>query len=326
MLSDLRKYENLGTPSYYFQLLTSISNSFEAGWKSDDVNQIFYNKVVDGRMIFDGCISLALRIKVLISREDFLFVDEKISVSLASEMQMRDKFVEYLLKELVDDDEFHQIFNSKHLTYDVIYKSVQISNNAFGFKFSNFKQLLLDFDVIRHHPVPEIKSFILNSRYKKTFDKIALPEIKKRKIGIEELRRNIEEQQVHGEEAEKFVLSFEKRRLGEAKPVEWIAEYVANEGYDIASFDAETDSDDEYNRFIEVKSYVGSKPYFYWSRNEYLVARRRQNKYWLYLVDRNEINTNGYVPIMIQNPYDIVFNSDRWIEQVEKYKFEWSEQ
>lgn len=325
MLNDLRRYENLGTPSYYYQLLTTINDSRESGWRIDDADRLFYNKVVDGRRIFDGCLVLALRIKLLVSRDGFLLVDDKVSFFLGSETQMRDKFVECLLKELVEDDDFHQIFNSKHLSYDVIYKSFQISNNAFGFKFSSFKQLLLDFDVIKHHPVPEIRGFVLNSRYKKAFDKIALPEIKKRKIGIDELRKNLEEQQIYGEEAEKFVLFFEKKRLGEAKPVEWIAEYVANEGYDIASFDAETDSDDEYNRFIEVKSYAGNKPYFYWSRNEFLVAKRRQEKYWLYLVNRDEMDSVEYVPIMIQDPYEIVFKNDSWIEQVEKYKFEWSE-
>jgi hypothetical protein len=43
--------------------------------------------------------------------------------------------------------------------------------------------------------------------------------------------------------------------------IEWIAEYVANEGYDIASYNSKADR--EHNRFIEVKSYAGSRPYFY---------------------------------------------------------------
>jgi hypothetical protein len=233
---------------------------------------------------------------------------------------MKDRFIEYLFKALADDDDFHQIFNSKYLSYDVIYKSFQINNSAFGFKFSNFKQLLVDFDVIRHHPTPEIKNFIINSRYKKAFDKAILPEIKKRKIGVDELGRTIEEQQIYGEEAEKFVLAFEKKRLNGKDLIEWVAEYVANEGYDIASYNNETDS--EYNRFIEVKSYAGERPYFYWSKNEFLVAKRRQESYWLYLVNRNEIGNDDYVPLMLQDPYESVLKNHEWIVQVEKYKIE----
>ena len=89
----------------------------------------------------------------------------------------------------------------------------------FGFKFSTFKQLLLDFGAIKTHPKPELSSFIINSRYKKLFDKTVLPEIKKRKIGIEEFRKSIEQQQIYGEEAEKFVLNFEFNRLNQNKTI-----------------------------------------------------------------------------------------------------------
>ena len=170
MLKELKRYDNLGTPSYFFQLLNALNESPGVEWKLDDVNLLFYNKIVDDRRIFDGCIELATKIKALFFQGDYLFVDKKLSDSLESEAQMKDRFVEYLFKTLADDDDFHQIFNSKYLSYDVIYKSFQISNNAFGFKFSNFKQLLIDFDVIRYHPTPEIKKFVINSRYKKAFD------------------------------------------------------------------------------------------------------------------------------------------------------------
>ncbi len=323
MLKELKRYENLGTPSYFFYLLNTLNENPTAEWKLDDVNRLFYNKIIDGRAIFDGCIELGIKIKLLFIQDDYLFVDKKIAESLKSEMQLKDRFIELLFKSLIDDDDFHQIFNSNHLSYDVIYKSFQISINAFGFRFSNFRQLLVDFDVIEYHPTPEIKNFIINSRYRKLFDKAILPEIKKRKIGIEELKRTMEEQQIHGEEAEKFVLAFEKKRLNEKDFIEWVAEYVTNEGYDIASYDSEIDS--EHNRFIEVKSYAGGRPYFYWSRNESLVAKRRRENYWLYLVNRDEIGNDDYVPLMLQDPYESVLKNNKWIVEVEKYKLERSE-
>ena len=102
--------------------------------------------------------------------------------------------------------------------------------------------------------------------------------------------------------------------------IEWVAEYVANEGYDIASYNQEVDND--HNRFIEVKSYAGSIPHFYWSNNEFSVAKLRQETYWLYLVNRDEIQNPNYLPIMIQNPYENVLKNKKWAIQVEKYKKE----
>ncbi|MBK9006690.1 MAG: DUF3883 domain-containing protein [Anaerolineae bacterium] len=323
MLKELKRYDNLGTPSYFFQLLKALNENSGAEWKLDDVNHLFYNRIVDDRKIFDGCVELAIKINLLFFQDGYLFIDKKLSDSLESETQMKDRFVEYLFKALVDDDDFHQIFNSKYLSYDIIYKSFQISNSAFGFKFSNFKQLLIDFDVIRYHPAPEIKHFIINSRFRKIFDKAVLPEIKRRKIGVDELERAMEEQQVYGEEAEKFVLAFEGKRLNGKDRIEWVAEYVANEGYDIASYNNNFDT--EHNRFIEVKSYAGDKPYFYWSRNEFLVAKRRRDSYWLYLVNRDKVGNDEYVPLMLQDPYENVLNGSQWIVEVNKYKIEWSE-
>ena len=57
---------------------------------------------------------------------------------------MCDKFIEFLFQTLNQDDNFHSIFSSEHLSYDIIYHSTQINNSAFGFKFSNFKQLLIE--------------------------------------------------------------------------------------------------------------------------------------------------------------------------------------
>ena len=89
---------------------------------------------------------------------------------------------------------------------------------------------MIDFEAIKTHPTTELNSFIINNRYKKLFDKTVLPEIKKRKIGIEDFRKAMEQQQIYGEEAEKFVLNFEFARLNEQKEIDWVAEYIVNEG------------------------------------------------------------------------------------------------
>lgn len=318
MLEELRRYRNFGTPNYFFELLTTLKVNKEATYLITDIEKLFYNRVIDGRGIFDGCLELAIKTDILIFENNFLSLNNGFADSLNSISQMRDKFVEYLFKALKDDDEFHKIFCSDYLSHDIIYKSLQINNQAFGLKFSNFKQLLIDFEAIKTHPTTELNSFIINNRYKKLFDKTVLPEIKQRKIGIEEFRKAMEQQQIYGEEAEKFVLNFEFARLKEQKEIDWVAEYIVNEGYDIASYNHECD---EFpNRFIEVKSYDGKTPYFFWSRNEYSVAKRKKDEYWLYLVNRCEMNNLEYEPMMIQNPFETILDNSEWIKEVDKYK------
>lgn len=301
---------------YFYELLNLVKDQ---ELKENDIVDFFYNRSIEGRTIFDGCIQLALTIKLLyLDDNKSICLSEAIKHSLNSIRQMSDKFNEILLLALKEDETLLNIFSSEHLAYDVIYNSIQIRNNAFGFKFSNFKQLLIDFEIIYPHPTPEIKNYIINSRYKKLFDKSILPEIKKRKIGIEELNISIRQQQIYGEEAEMFVVAFETKRLNNIKDVNWVAEYVANEGFDIISYNSE--KDDEYNRFIEVKSYQGEVPYFFWSRNEFSVAKQKKELYWLYLVNRDKINDENYVPQMIQNPSKSILDNDNWMKEVDKYK------
>lgn len=318
MLKELRKYSNLGTPSFFYELLCSIRGNAHQTWSLDDLKLLFHNRIIDGRSIFDGCFEIAIHIKFLIPNNDLICVNESLLNSVSSEKHIVDRFNQLLLLSLKEDEDFFDVFSSNYLSYDIIYKSIQISNSAFGFKFANLKQLLLDFDIIRDHPTPEINSYIINNRYKKLFDKTLLPEIKKRRIGVEELHAQMSQQQIFGEEAEKFVYEFEQKRLNHKCKVDWIAQYVANEGYDIVSYD--NDTDQEYNRFIEVKSYDGGTPYFYWSRNEFQVAKHRQDNYWVYLVNRTEMNSPDYSPMMIQNPYKEIIEKENWNREIDKYR------
>lgn len=320
MLNDLRKYDCLGTPNYFFELFTILKSNPQSNWKRTDLEKLFYNRIIDNRHIIDGGIDLAQRINAIQQTESFFKLNVEFESHMNSVSQMVDRFNQFLFKSLKNDSSFLNIFSSKYLTYDVIYKSLQINNSAFGFKYSNFKQLLLDFNMISEHPTPEFRSYIVNQRYKKLFDKSVLPEIKKRKIGIEELRKSMEQQQIYGEEAERFVLQFEAARLENKKEIDWIAEYVVNAGYDIASYNKI--EDEQPNRFIEVKSYDGPKGYFYWTKNEYQVAKLKGENYWIYLVNRTKMNIDGYQPEQYQDPFNTILGEHNidWIEEVDKYK------
>jgi len=316
MLADLRAYDNLGTPQYFFELLNSIC---EVGnWTRRDIELLFYNKIIEGRSIFDGCLPLAHKIEIItINDHDKIAINESFRGFLFSQKQMCDKFAEFLFLALKDDLNFQEIFSSKNISYDIINHSIQISYSAFSLKFANFKQLLLDFEIIKIHPNGGIRKFIINPRYKKLFDKTVLPIIKKNRIGLDDFYKSLEQLQINGEEAEKFVLEFERKRLDNKEGIDWVAEYSVAEGYDISSF---LSKDSLLNDcFIEVKSYSGS-PYFFWSRNEMDISRIKGDNYYLYLVDRQHIDRPGYCPMIIQNPYKNVLDNGDWHKQVEKYK------
>lgn len=317
MLKELRVFENLGTPNFHFELVFKIQNINY--WTEIDIANYFYNRVIDGRSIFDGCVPLLKMIDVIkMDSENKITLDPFFIHSHLNMILMADKFLEKLFLKLKDDHIFYEIFAPQFISYDIIYNSIQIDNSAFPFKYSCFKQLLIDFEILQVHPVKELNKYIFNRRHKRLFDKTVLPEIKKRKIGMEELQLSLEQKRIFGEEAERFVLKLEHDRLKGIKEIIWVAEYSVSEGYDIASFENESSLIND--RFIEVKSYVNEVS-FYWSRNEIDIARIKKENYFLYLVDRSKLKNKDYKPLIIQNPYENVFKNDKkWKQRIEKIK------
>lgn len=321
MLKELSKYENLGTLNYHFQLLRILRDNQNDKWLVKHVSEYFYNRTIDDRGIFDGCLPMLQCIGIIqINSSEEITLDEVFQKYMGSEMQMADKLVERLLLSVNSDPIFHDMFCSEYISYDIIYRSIQVDNSAFPLKYSCFKQLLIDFNILQEHPTKTFNKYIINGRYKKIFDKVVLPEVKKRKIGLEELRKSLEQNLIHGEQAEKFVLEFEKLRLNSAKEIDWVAEYSTADGYDIASY--ETEDSIDHDRFIEVKSY-DKEPYFFWSRNEIDIARIKRDSYYLYLVDRSKMIFRDYVPLIIRDPYENVLkNNLEWEQRIEKIRFQ----
>ncbi len=318
MLKELSAFENLGTPTFYFELITKVQSN--NSWTEKNISDNFYNRVIEGRSIFDGCIPLLKLIEIIeVDSKNEIILKAHFNESHLNVVFMTDKFLERLFLKLKDDSIFYEIFSPQFISYDIIYNSVQIDNSAFPFRYSAFKQLLIDFEVLKSHPVKELNKFILNRRYKRLFDKTVLPEIRKKKIGMDELQISMEQKQIFGEEAEKFVLQLEHERLNGKKEIIWVAEYSVSEGYDIASYNEESSTIND--RFIEVKSYINEVS-FYWSRNEIDIARIKRDNYYLYLVDRNKIKNKDYKPVVIQNPYFTVLKNElQWEQTIEKIRF-----
>ncbi len=143
---------------------------------------------------------------------------------------------------------------------------------------------------------------------------------RREKFTIDQLLKRQEDQNRRGLEAEEFVLELERRRLPTlAQKIKRISDFDVAAGYDIVSY--ENHECEHYNRFIEVKCYMGS-PHFFWSENEVDVARIKADKYILCLVDYSKMGTPGYHPEFIRNPYKIIFDSDKWFVNASSYRIQ----
>ena len=314
MLKELSKYENLGTPSFFLELFRQLADSAQR-WNEDNIREHFYNRIVDGRAIFDGCVPLAAAVGAIsIDPSGGVTLNPVLSSSLLiSETYLCGRMLNMIITEANKDDTFHNIFCSENISYDVVYRMIQIDKSAFHFRNANFRELLASFGFLYSHPDRNIRKLIINSKYRRLFDKKIMPEVKRRKMGIDELKRSLEQKLIYGEEGEDFALAFEKNRLvghPHFESIEIISEYDVYAGYDIVSYNEIFSA--EHDRFIEVKSYSG-KIGFHWSRNEIDIARIKRDNYFLYLVDRSQMSLEGYRPLIIQNPYyKILEDSGDW--------------
>ncbi|GAB5492182.1 MAG: hypothetical protein Phog2KO_23970 [Phototrophicaceae bacterium] len=132
---------------------------------------------------------------------------------------------------------------------------------------------------------------------------------------LSELERSLSENQRLGSAAENLVVQYEKSRLitqgllAEANLVRKISDLNTSAGYDIESYTNQHTMN--YDRFIEVKSSRQSKLRFYWTQNEYEIAKALGDHYWIYFVgDFSETTKIDQIkPIIIQNPVKSLFIS-----------------
>ncbi len=321
MLDELSQYENLGTPGFFWELLGKIHRD-SARWTTEDVRQHFSNRIVDGESIFDGCIPMGTTIGVImVDGQGSISMNATFATFLVDERYLRGKIIERMLEALKEDGVFLGIFSPRYLSFDIVYHLIQIENSAFKFKYAGFRRFLISFGLLNPHPDPKIRKLIINPKHRRLFDKYVLTELRKRKIGIENLHAMLEQKQIAGADAEDFVVGFDRNRLtGHLRlgSVQRISDYDVAAGYDVVSFNDAHSS--VHDRFIEVKS-CSLDNRFYWSKNEVEQARIKRNQYFLYLVDPAKMKAQGYKPMIIQNPYENVFVDDSWTREAQTWLF-----
>ena len=192
--------------------------------------------------------------------EGIISVSPDIIPFLKDKEKLNDALIKTTVKRLFDEN----IMASSIFSYDSIRHQYIFKNELFPLSLSGIRNVLISQGFLipqretwgtHFYLAPEYDSFI--AKYCKA---------KRKQLSLEELKKQLENNEIIGEKAELFVLEFEKNRLGGplAGKVRRISEVDVTAGYDIISYNSVKSK--EADRFIEVKAISSSG--FYWSKNE----------------------------------------------------------
>lgn len=209
--------------------------------------------------------------------------------------------IEYFIQKLLDSIIEKKIVEFSNLDNDCFL--------AIDYSFYALRNLLLAENIIENYPISNL--YLLNSMH---LDKYK--HFMKRKFTKEQLIKKLEKQDEYGEQAELFVIDYEKKTLNGKSPILHVALEDAGAGYDIKSY-LEEDSV-SHNKFIEVKCFSLLTGKFFISRNEIEVSRKLKDYYFLYLVE----STFTRQPYIIQNPYKKIFNNPKIYNVVESLAYD----
>lgn len=209
------------------------------------------------------------------------------------------------------------IFKADMFFYDFNNCRILFKNELLPLSYSAVRNVLISQGFF------ETERVLLNCIYiSPIFENIVLELCKKsrKNFSLAKLKDDLEKNAIAGAKAEEYVLEFEKKRItnpGLLEKIRIISEIDVCAGYDILSF--ESNDSLGYDRFIEVKA-VSRKNGFYWSSNEFEIARLKGAYYHLYLVDLLKISQPDYVPTIVTNPANAIMHSDDWLVEPQTYQ------
>src|SRR5260221_10872825 len=126
MLNELSRYENLGTPKIFFELFGKLGSNKQL-WTSENLREYLCNRIIDGHSVFDGCLPFAIETGALaVGEKDIVTLNPNLEHTLSSEKHFSFRFLEAILSAAKDDETFHQIFCSENISYDIIYRHIQL--------------------------------------------------------------------------------------------------------------------------------------------------------------------------------------------------------
>ena len=305
MLEKILQHNKLGNQ---FQILYILKLLSKGAFSIDDLNKSCISAEYSFSSSFKGIICLLKWLDII-----------KINglVQLNSDIQdgnFVERFCTLLFLRMASENELHNFINNSNLTFNSVDEPILVNNSLIKFKFSSIRNLLINLELFKEDD-SIYNRFVIPKDFSQWFVNTIIPFIEESRIKnrtLEDFKKSQTAKNKLGEDAEKFVLDYEKAmRVNHPnrKNIKIISDVDVGAGYDIQSYKDENSI--FIDKFIEVKSYENT-PHFYWSTNEIEVAKKEQDNYFLCLVDRNKVGNSGYEPTMIQNPYTNLLNNKKW--------------
>lgn len=244
--------------------------------------------------------------------EDVVSVSSAITIYLKDKEKLNNILISSTLNHLFNEN----IMSPEMFYYDAVQCCYAFKNELLPLSLSVVRNVLISQGFLI--PLRNTKGtrFYISTTYDTLVAKYCNE--RRKQLSLEQLKKQLESNELAGEKAELFVLDYEKKRLGDSlcDSVKRISEIDVTAGYDIVSFKSRDSIN--YDRYIEVK--VISNSGFYWSKNEYETAKLLGDKYCIYLVSLNNIYEYGYEPDIIVNPaYSIMNNDNKWFIESQSY-------
>ncbi len=309
MLTELKRCNSIGNTAGILFLVSMM-----AGKEKISRDEIRNRCALENNIIVNcpGAVAFFEYLRLIDTTSDIVVPSSELNTLAAkSNGEVIEQLAAMSINRLVEDG----IFDKDATGFDAEKGHLTIKRSAFPLAYAAVRNFLTMAGVLDKEENGEI---CVAGNYES--DWTAQLRNRRKKCTLEQLLKQQEDQSKCGLEAEEFVLDLEKKRLPElAQKIKRISDFDVAAGYDIVSY--ENSGTEHYDRFIEVKCYMGS-PHFFWSENESDIARIKANKYILCLVDYSRIGEPGYQPEFIRNPYETIFDSDDWLVNTSSYRIQ----
>lgn len=295
----------LGDREFLFEVWRVFSES--PVWNLKNLERQLSKKQYGQYPYINGGIKLLRFIGIIFGDDNSL----RMVNNLPGDRQLNEIIACRLINMLHRTNDFIEVFPAGSVSIDTQNHNICLVRRFMEFKYAPIWNLLRDILSIEQSNNIE-KVYLISTNA--LLDEFSLNASEKsRLISQRDLERILKAQSLAGAKAERVALEYEKQRLrdrNDLSHVRIISDYNVNAGYDIISYDNNTSKC--LDRFIEVKSFIGSRPQFYWSSNEMDMAKKYGNQYFIYLIDRLKMHNSNFELFIIQNPAKNVLGSTNW--------------
>lgn len=330
MLTNIVQHKHLGDiDNIFFVLRNALS---EKSKPIADIKKYCTDKSIELIFSIDGILALLEFVGFVTRIGDSLKLNNEDSqkwVRTITKTELSNVIFKTIFIKMKDELLLNDFFSLEKIKFDATLNQISIQNNSIPLRYSPLKNLLINIGGLKPNPILQ-NHLIIDKSLECFFETELVPWIKREKeflpysknctpTSIESFFEIQKLKNQYGQEAEEFVLNYEKTRLlhhSSVNLVRRISNFDIGAGYDIVSF--ESQDSQFFDRFIEVKSYKRFME-FYWSKNEINVAEIKRNNYFLYLVNREQLDNINYQPIIIQNPFHNIFNNQDWQKESQNW-------